>query len=144
MNTKRPYTIQFEGLSVCNASCNFCPVSTCMTRTRGEMSDELFHKIIKEGKQLGIRKYVPFLNGEPFLHKKIFVWLDYMEKEGVNFHLYTNGSLLNLPTGNIYIGLPTSTLISFGLAHLFHILLNLPSSPRPFFGWCFTEVALSS
>lgn len=95
MNNNRPYTIQFEGLAVCNAACVFCPVTTDMTRVRGEMSDELFHKIIKEGKELGIRRYVPFLNGEPFLHRKIFEWLDYMEKEKVKFLLYTNAALLN-------------------------------------------------
>jgi MoaA/NifB/PqqE/SkfB family radical SAM enzyme len=95
MNEFRPYTIQFEGLSVCNATCIFCPVTTDMTRGRGEMSDELFHKIIKEGKELRIKRFVPFLNGEPFLHSKIFEWLDYMEKEGVNFLIYTNAALLN-------------------------------------------------
>jgi MoaA/NifB/PqqE/SkfB family radical SAM enzyme len=58
------------------------------------MSDEIFHKIIKEGKELGCQMFIPFLNGEPFLQPKIFDWLDYMEKEGVNFCLFTNASLL--------------------------------------------------
>ena len=80
-------------MSVCNARCIFCPY-TDMTRKKGTMSDELFHKIIKEGKSLHCRIYSPFLNGEPFLFPKIFEWLDYMEKEGVWVSLYTNASLL--------------------------------------------------
>jgi len=39
--------IQFESSTRCNANCSFCPNSD-ITRPRGEMSDELFHKIIQE------------------------------------------------------------------------------------------------
>jgi len=94
MNEFRPMNIQFEGLSRCNASCTFCPY-TDMKRQKGEMSEELFHKIVKEGKKLKCKSFSPFLNGEPFLDPKIFNWLDYMEKEGVWVSLYTNCSLLN-------------------------------------------------
>lgn len=93
MNKFRPRAIQFEGLSVCNARCTFCPGDS-MTRKRGEMSDELFHKIIQEGKALGTKMFTPFLNGEPFLHSKIFEWLDYMQEQKVCTNLYTNGALL--------------------------------------------------
>jgi radical SAM protein with 4Fe4S-binding SPASM domain len=58
------------------------------------MSDELFHRIIKEGKELRTKLFFPFLNGEPFLHPRIFEWLDYMESARANFCLFTNASLL--------------------------------------------------
>jgi radical SAM protein with 4Fe4S-binding SPASM domain len=66
-----------------------------MMRDRGIMSDDLFHRIIKEGKELRTKLFFPFLNGEPFLHPKVFEWLDYMEAEGAPFCLFTNASLLN-------------------------------------------------
>lgn len=87
--------LQFESSTTCNAKCTFCPRYE-MTRKMGTMSDELFHKIIKEGKELGIKTYLPFLNGEPFIFPKIYEWLDYMEKEGVNVILYTNGELMDV------------------------------------------------
>ena len=86
--------IQFESSTACNAKCVFCPRYD-MTRPRGQMSDELFHKIIKEGKEEGIKLYSPFLNGEPFVFPKIYEWLDYMEKEGARVILYTNGEFLD-------------------------------------------------
>ena len=95
LNRHAPKTIQFEGLARCNAHCTFCPITGDMTRGRGEMSDELFHKIIREGKMMRAKRFSPFLNGEPFLHSKIFDWLDYMEKEDVTIALFTNVSLLN-------------------------------------------------
>src|SRR3989338_6870154 len=90
----RPKTIQFEGSTSCNANCVFCPRSA-MARSQGTMSDEMFHKIIKEGKEMGARRFIPFLNGEPFANPKIFEWLDYMEKEGVSTCLFTNAELLD-------------------------------------------------
>jgi radical SAM protein with 4Fe4S-binding SPASM domain len=67
-----------------------------MTRPMGEMSDELFHKIIKEGKEMGVNRYSPFMNGEPFVFSRIWEWLDYMEKEGVWAALYTNAELIDV------------------------------------------------
>lgn len=89
----KPSTIQFEGSTFCNADCVFCPRSV-MTRPQGTMPDEIFRKIIKEGKEIGVRRFIPFLNGEPFMTPKIFEWLDYMQKEGVRTCLFTNAGLL--------------------------------------------------
>jgi len=79
----------------CNAKCTFCPRYE-MTRSMGQMSDELFHKIIKEGKKIGINYYYPYLNGEPFAFLKIYEWLDYMEKERVEVVIYTNAELIDV------------------------------------------------
>lgn len=89
------FKINFECSNVCNASCIFCPHDT-MSRLKGEMSDELFHKIIKEGKEMGVKRYSPFFMGEPFIFPRIWDWLDYMEKEGVTVALYTNGQTIDV------------------------------------------------
>lgn len=85
--------IQFESSTQCNAKCTFCPRYD-MARPQGEMSDELFHKIIKEGKEMGNSFFVPFLNGEPFIFSRIWEWLDYMKD--VRVHIYTNAEFMDV------------------------------------------------
>lgn len=87
--------INIESSTVCNSHCVFCPHGK-MTRPRGQMSDQLFHKVIKDGKDMGVTDYSPFFMGEPFVFPKIWEWLDYMEKEGVTAALYTNGEFLDV------------------------------------------------
>ena len=86
--------LQFEVTTSCNANCITCPTRG-MTRPMGQMSDELFHKIIKEGKEFGISTFAPFLNGEPFTFKKIYDWLDYMLEQKVRVALYSNAELID-------------------------------------------------
>jgi len=87
--------INFESSTNCNARCTFCPRYE-MTRLMGEMSDDLFHKIIKDGKEMGIRRFSPFMNGEPFVFSRIWEWLDYMQKERVSVSLFTNAEYLDV------------------------------------------------
>lgn len=92
---RRPDKINIESSTACNSNCIFCP-RQIMTRPRGMMSDDLFHKIIKEGKEMGVYNYSPFFMGEPFVFPRIWEWLDYMEKEGVKVGLYTNGIFVDI------------------------------------------------
>jgi MoaA/NifB/PqqE/SkfB family radical SAM enzyme len=87
--------IQFESTTDCNASCTFCPRYD-MTRPRGEMSDGLFHKIVREGQEFDHAYYHPYLNGEPFVFPRIWEWLDYMEALGLEVHLSTNAELMDV------------------------------------------------
>lgn len=87
--------IQFESSTSCNARCTFCPRYD-MTRPRGEMSDELFHKIIKESKVFKRPEIVPFLNGEPFIFPRIWEWLDYMKKMDCRVYLFTNAEFIDV------------------------------------------------
>lgn len=87
--------IQFESSTTCNAKCTFCPRYD-MTRPMGEMSDELFHKIIKESKIFRNPEIVPFLNGEPFVFFRIWEWLDYMRDNECRVYLFTNAELIDV------------------------------------------------
>jgi molybdenum cofactor biosynthesis enzyme MoaA len=87
--------LQFEVTTVCNSRCSFCPRDK-MKRQGGIMSEKLFHKIIKEGKEFGISTYAPFLNGELFTFNKIYDWLDYMKKEGCLVSIHTNAELMDV------------------------------------------------
>jgi len=90
-----PTKINVESSTACNAKCTFC-TRYDMTRKHGMMTDELFHKVIKEGKEMGVKQYSPFLMGEPFVFPRIWEWLDYMEEEGVQANLYTNGIFVDI------------------------------------------------
>ena len=87
--------LQFESTSACNARCTFCPRYD-MTRPMGSMSDELFHKIIKEGKELKVTEWLPFLNGEPFIFPRIWQWLDYMKDNDCRTYLFTNAEFIDV------------------------------------------------
>ena len=87
--------IQFESSTACNARCTFCPRYD-MTRQGGQMSDELFHKIIKDGKELMADQYLPFLNGEPFVFPRIWEWLDYMRDNNCRTYLFTNAEFMDV------------------------------------------------
>jgi len=84
--------IQIESSMVCNSHCTFCPRD--FTRPKGEMSDELFYKIVKEGKEIGVTSFLPFLNGEPFAFPRLFRWLEHLDSQGAKSHIYTNASLM--------------------------------------------------
>lgn len=58
------------------------------------MTDKLFNKIVDEGMEMGVKNFVPFLNGEPFLFPRLFDWLDALEARDLNFTLYSNASIL--------------------------------------------------
>lgn len=107
----RPSKINFESSTACNSNCVFCPRGE-MTRPGGQMSDELFHKIIKDGKDMGVNQYSPFFMGEPFIFPKIWDWLDYMEKENVGVTLYTNGQYIDVDRIVKYKNI---TLLSFSV-----------------------------
>jgi radical SAM protein with 4Fe4S-binding SPASM domain len=85
--------IQIESSTSCNGRCTFCPRHD-MKRKGGEMTDELFYKIVDEAEKMEVKHIIPFLNGEPFLFPRLFEWLDYLLAKNINFTLYTNASML--------------------------------------------------
>lgn len=87
--------LSFETTTACNSRCITCPMYE-ITRPKGHMSDALFHKLIKEGKEFGIDYYQPYMNGEYFTSPKAYERLDYMEKEGVKVWLFTNAELIDV------------------------------------------------
>lgn len=87
--------IVFEPTTSCNSNCVFCP-RDIMKRKGGQMSDGLFHKIIKEGKEMNVGYFYPQFMGEFFLHPKAYEWLDYMEKERVRVRIFTNAEFIDV------------------------------------------------
>lgn len=67
-----------------------------MTRPKGEMSDDLFYKIVEEGKKIRHSYFVPFLNGEPFIFSRIYRWLDYLQERRARTHIFTNAEFVDV------------------------------------------------
>jgi hypothetical protein len=88
-----PSLIQLESSTACNARCKFCPRSR-MKRAQGNMSDELYLKIIDDAYTLGIKQVLLFLNGEPTLFKRLVPWLLELRARSMKTVLFTNGSYL--------------------------------------------------
>lgn len=90
-----PHLLQIETTALCNARCVFCPHKS-LSRPLGQMSWDLFVKVIQQCKKLRIKQICPFLNGEPFLDSLIFDRLNYINQElpNVELAIFTNMSLL--------------------------------------------------
>lgn len=60
------------------------------------MPDEVFAKVIQDIKGLRVKAVHPFVNGEPFMDRKIFERMELINRElpGVKISFYTNGALL--------------------------------------------------
>ena len=91
----RPRVLQIETIAKCNAKCPFCPTPR-IKRKRSVIPDQLFQKIVRDCKELKPRMIWPFLNGEPFLDKKILERIDYINRviPDQRLGLFTNASLL--------------------------------------------------
>lgn len=88
--------IQIENTTACNATCNFCPVGFIQDPGRpiAPMNNDLFYKIVREGMEMGVSEFIPFLNGEPLMSRDFFLWMDYLAERNLRTALSTNGALL--------------------------------------------------
>ena len=87
--------LQIESTTSCNGKCSFCPVGEPgLKRPRGEMSDELFMKIIGEADELGITTVLIFLNGEPFCFPRFFDWMQILREHGKETAIFTNAAVM--------------------------------------------------
>ncbi len=92
--------IEIETINRCNGICEFCPVNAYDdSRTKKEMEEGLFHKIIHELQEMDYHgRLALFSNNEPFLDKRIIEWNKYarVHLPNARMHLFTNGTLLSL------------------------------------------------
>lgn len=120
-NVKTPKYLQIELNNTCNARCCMCAIPH-MTRPKGNMTDELFEKIIVEANALGIEYITPFLHGEPFMRE------DFVEKlQRINvcaprmkITIFTNASLLT----------ERNVMVLAGIKNVEQIVLSFPGGNK--------------
>jgi radical SAM protein with 4Fe4S-binding SPASM domain len=94
-----PALIQLQTINACNASCIMCPYPLFKKEfPRGRMEDALFEKIIAEiAERPEVHTFVPMLQNEPFLDKKLFDRIGRFKQithGRVEVELVTNGAFL--------------------------------------------------
>jgi hypothetical protein len=94
-----PYSVSFETITLCNASCDFCPYPG-LTRKGATMSDALIAKILDECRSIPKDlpfQIVPLRVNEPFLDRRIFDICKQVNDTLPNaeIQLFSNGSPLN-------------------------------------------------
>ncbi len=94
-----PCLVSVETINKCNCTCSFCPVNKNIDpRPFQKMSEELFHKIIAELREVDYDGYLSlYINNEPFVDTRIEDWYRYAKEQLPNAKmlLYTNGSLMS-------------------------------------------------
>jgi pyruvate-formate lyase-activating enzyme len=85
--------LNIETTLACNSRCVFCSKQS-LPRKAGTMSWDLYEKIIREAKSLGIGEAILSVYGEPLLDKHFLRRAKLTDEVGIPFSFFTNGSLL--------------------------------------------------
>jgi len=116
-NFKRPYgnlRINIETTLACNAKCIMCSKKSYPLKAR-TMSDELYRKIIKDAKEIGVKKAILSVYGEPLLDPHFLQRAKLADAASITFSFYTNGSLLNESISKELLGLKRFHEIFFSI-----------------------------
>lgn len=91
--TKFPFWVEIELTNYCNLKCIFCG-QQAMTRDKGFISDKDLYHVVDECRQWGA--YIQFARwGEPFLHKNIISFIEYVKGLRSPLLITTNGLAWN-------------------------------------------------
>lgn len=97
MGTDRLKVVEIEINSHCNMSCEYCPNSIEERKEVGEMTHDLFEKIISNLIELKFKGVISFhFYNEPMLAKNLDSFVKILKEKLplVTLQLYTNGTLL--------------------------------------------------
>lgn len=91
-NLTFPLEILIELTNKCNSNCIYCYKKDVLNTAKGEMDLFLFYKVVDEI-NANSKSLVVLEGGEPFLHSKIFLLLEYLAKHNIYADIITNGRL---------------------------------------------------
>jgi sulfatase maturation enzyme AslB (radical SAM superfamily) len=87
-----PYELYVQLSRRCNLRCTMCGWEIWKDNS-GFMEDEVFERVITEGKACGIKTmHILAGQGEPFLHPRVFEMLERAVTEGFQVGIVTNGT----------------------------------------------------
>lgn len=92
-----PMHLDVEITSRCNIRCTFCDKLSLLTNGQlGDMSMEMYKRIIDEASERKVWGLKLSYRGEPFLHKDVIEMIEYAKKKGIlDVYFNTNGMLLD-------------------------------------------------
>ena len=85
--------LSIELSNICNLRCIFCYIDAGKKK-ENELTVDEYKSIIDHAKELGIRTVNIIGAGEPFLDKRLFTVLDYIQKIDLYTVLFTNNTLI--------------------------------------------------
>ncbi|MGB9004426.1 MAG: radical SAM/SPASM domain-containing protein [Candidatus Aminicenantales bacterium] len=116
-NRRRPFgnlRLNIETTLACNSRCVFCSKQGFPLKA-GTMSWDLYAKIIREAKELGLREAILSVYGEPLLDRQFLRRARLTDEAGINFLFFTNGSLLTEEVSKELLQLKKFTRINFSV-----------------------------
>ncbi len=115
--TKKPFVLGkpvflfIEPTNRCNFQCPECPSGLgALTRPLGDMTPELFKKIIDDIKTYALYVQI-YLQGEPYLNKDLHEMISYARAAGLYVVVSTNGSVVTHKTVSKLLQNPPDQLI---------------------------------
>jgi MoaA/NifB/PqqE/SkfB family radical SAM enzyme len=90
----KPRTLVLELTTACNYSCIHCFRFASRDFKVTFMDEELYHRIVKEAKDIGVGRIVYTGWGEPTVHPRFMEFLEVAKKLGFEVVVNTNGSRL--------------------------------------------------
>lgn len=96
IHNKNPTSVEIETDATCNRRCDYCPLSIVETR-EGRMSEELYHKIIRDLKMMNFSGNLSFhFYNEPLLDERLESFISYASKQipEATVIIFTNGDKL--------------------------------------------------
>jgi MoaA/NifB/PqqE/SkfB family radical SAM enzyme len=108
--------LMFSVPPICNYRCKKCSTSAGSRKVKNLLTLEEIFRIIKEGKELGVRNVSILGEGEPLIYKNIKEVIEYTDKLGMILTISTNGRMLTkdmadfLYKHNTVLGISLDTL----------------------------------
>jgi MoaA/NifB/PqqE/SkfB family radical SAM enzyme len=88
-----PRKLKLELTNACNLRCIMCPNSQSK-RKRGMMEWDLFERIVREAKKIGVPHIGMYSTGESMLHPRFCEMVSYAKRQGLYVSVCTNAQLL--------------------------------------------------
>ena len=89
-------TLNIEISNLCNEKCIYCEYSALgQHKAGGFINEELFYRVTKEAKLLGVTDVGLYMTGEPLTNPKVYDYIEYLKKQLKYEYVYisTNGIL---------------------------------------------------
>lgn len=106
--------LNIETTLVCNAKCLMCTRNS-MSDKSGVMNQSIFEKIVNEAAEIGVRKIILSVFGEPLADKNFISRARFVDERNIPFMFYSNGSLMTEKKARALLALQNFKRVNFSV-----------------------------